>query len=184
MANKKIEIPSDISYYYNTKTGQFLLVNGENYLIMRSSTKVLPCSYNKNILKVSKIPLTDLRTPNNVLKPFTVLDTKSFLKPSVTLIYKKLILSGVGYKVDTAKKTKKLLELKLGCSHPIFIKAPEGVKFICPKPSLLYILGTDLNKIDNLIHAIRKYRTPDPYIGKGVIHEYEVVKLKEGKRSQ
>ena len=97
----------------------------------------------------------------------------------VTAGYEKsLELVGTGYRV-AAKGTD--LEFQLGFSHPVLVSAPEGISFQVESPIKLKISGIDKQKVGEVAANIRKIRPPEPYKGKGVRYEGEVVRRKAGK---
>jgi large subunit ribosomal protein L6 len=97
----------------------------------------------------------------------------------VTAGYEKsLELVGTGYRV-AAKGTD--LEFQLGFSHPVLVSAPEGISFQVESPVKLKISGIDKQKVGEVAANIRKIRPPEPYKGKGVRYEGEVVRRKAGK---
>jgi large subunit ribosomal protein L6 len=91
---------------------------------------------------------------------------------------KTLEIVGVGYRV-TARGAD--LEFALGFSHPVLIPAPEGITFEVQTPTRLVVRGIDKQKVGEVAANIRKLRRPDPYKGKGVRYQGEVVKRKVGK---
>lgn len=91
---------------------------------------------------------------------------------------KNLEINGVGYKA--AKQGKKLV-LNLGFSHPIEFEEPAGITIDVPAPNRITISGADKQMVGETAAIIRSYRKPDPYKGKGVKYDYEVLHLKEGK---
>ncbi len=91
---------------------------------------------------------------------------------------KTLEVSGTGYRV-AAKGAG--LELQLGFSHPIQVDAPEGIKFAVETPTKFHVEGIDKQKVGEVAANIRKLRKPDPYKGKGVRYEGEVIRRKAGK---
>jgi len=91
---------------------------------------------------------------------------------------KKLVLVGVGY---TVAKQGKTLVLKLGYSHPIELEDPEGITTEAPDATTILIKGIDKAQVGNYAANIRAWRAPEPYKGKGVLYDGEVVKKKEGK---
>jgi len=91
---------------------------------------------------------------------------------------KKLEISGVGYRV-TAKGSN--LEFALGYSHPISIKAPEGISFIVENPTRFAVQGIDKQLVGEIAANIRQLRKPDPYKGKGVRYAGEQIRRKVGK---
>ena len=93
---------------------------------------------------------------------------------------KGLEIQGVGYRA-TLKGTD--LELLLGYSHPIQIKAPQGIEFEVPAPTRVVVKGNSKQQVGELAAVIRKQRPPEPYKGKGIRYEGEFVARKVGKRA-
>jgi len=91
---------------------------------------------------------------------------------------KVLEIVGTGYRV-AAKGSD--LEFSLGFSHPVLVKAPEGITFAVETPTRFSVSGVDKQKVGEVAANIRKLRKPDPYKGKGVRYEGEQIKLKVGK---
>jgi large subunit ribosomal protein L6 len=91
---------------------------------------------------------------------------------------KTLEIVGTGYRV-TAKGSD--LEFALGFSHPVVIKAPEGITFNVEAPTRFSVSGIDKQKVGEVAAKIRKLRKPDPYKGKGVRYQGEQIRRKAGK---
>ena len=91
---------------------------------------------------------------------------------------KTLEIVGVGYRVQARGSD---LEFALGYSHPVPVKAPEGITFAVESPTRLRVTGIDKQQVGEVAAKIRKIRKPDPYKGKGVRYQGEVVKRKVGK---
>jgi large subunit ribosomal protein L6 len=91
---------------------------------------------------------------------------------------KTLEIVGTGYRV-TAKGSD--LEFALGFSHPVPVKAPEGITFRVEAPTRFVVEGIDKQKVGEVAANIRKLRKPDPYKGKGVRYQGEVIRRKAGK---
>jgi large subunit ribosomal protein L6 len=97
----------------------------------------------------------------------------------VTEGYTKVLeIVGTGYRV-AAKGSD--LEFSLGFSHPVLVKAPDGIAFAVENPTRFSVSGVDKQKVGEVAANIRKLRKPDPYKGKGVRYQGEVVKRKAGK---
>ena len=94
---------------------------------------------------------------------------------------KKLELVGVGYRA-ALKGTD--LELQLGYSHPVIVKAPEGISFEVPDQTHITVHGADKQVVGETAAIIRKWRKPEPYKGKGIRYEGEVVRRKLGKAAK
>ena len=92
---------------------------------------------------------------------------------------KKLEIVGVGYRVQAKGPTE--LEFALGFSHPVVVKAPEGITFAVEKPTAFSVIGIDKQAVGEVAANIRKIRKPEPYKGKGVRYAGEQVRRKVGK---
>jgi len=91
---------------------------------------------------------------------------------------KDLELVGVGYR---AQKEGNDLTLTLGFSHPLSVKAPEGIEFELADNQNIKIKGIDKQLVGLTAARIRKLRKPEPYLGKGVRYKGEIVRRKAGK---
>ncbi len=91
---------------------------------------------------------------------------------------KKLEIEGVGYK---ARKEGDDLILQIGFSHPVKIKQPEGIKFSIEK-NVIIVSGIDKELIGQIAAKIRAVRPPEPYKGKGIKYQGEVIRRKAGKK--
>ncbi|HEX8101318.1 MAG TPA: 50S ribosomal protein L6 [Solirubrobacteraceae bacterium] len=93
---------------------------------------------------------------------------------------KTLEIQGVGYRAQLKGSD---LELALGYSHPVSIKAPEGITFEVPIPTRVIVKGNSKQQVGEIAAIIRKQRPPEPYKGKGIRYEGEYVARKVGKRA-
>ena len=91
---------------------------------------------------------------------------------------KKLEINGVGYRA--AKQGNKLV-LTLGFSHPVEMEAPAGITIDVPNQTEIVVSGADKEVVGAVAADIRKWRKPEPYKGKGIRYEGEVVRRKAGK---
>ncbi|MEI6847218.1 MAG: 50S ribosomal protein L6 [Chlorobiaceae bacterium] len=96
--------------------------------------------------------------------------TKGFLR--------KLEISGVGYRAELKND---LLALTLGYSHVIYFKVPDEIKIEVPDQTTILITGIDKALVGQIAAKIRSFRKPEPYRGKGIKYEGEVIRRKEGK---
>ena len=90
----------------------------------------------------------------------------------------KMEIFGVGYRVQLKGQD---LEFSLGYSHPILIKAPEGITFAVDGATKLSITGIDKQAVGQVAANIRRLRKDDPYKGKGTRYEGEQIRRKVGK---
>ena len=93
---------------------------------------------------------------------------------------KRLEIQGVGYRAVLRGRD---LELALGYSHPVPIKAPDGIEFEVPSPTRIVVRGISKQLVGEVAANIRKKRPPEPYKGKGIRYEGEYVARKVGKRA-
>ncbi|MCI9127361.1 MAG: 50S ribosomal protein L6 [Eubacterium sp.] len=91
---------------------------------------------------------------------------------------KKLEVNGVGYR---AQKQGKKLVLSLGYSHPVEMEDPEGIETVLEGQNLIIVKGIDKEKVGQYAAEIRSKRAPEPYKGKGIKYDYEVIRRKVGK---
>ncbi len=89
-----------------------------------------------------------------------------------------LEIAGVGYR---AAKAGNKLNLTLGFSHPVEVDPPKGITIDVPAPNRIVVSGTDKEAVGALAAKIRSFREPEPYKGKGIKYEGEVVRRKVGK---
>ncbi|MDR1263166.1 MAG: 50S ribosomal protein L6 [Oscillospiraceae bacterium] len=91
---------------------------------------------------------------------------------------KGLELVGTGYRAQAQGKK---LTINIGFSHPVVMEAPENIAFETPAPTKILVKGIDKQQVGNLAADIRAIRKPEPYLGKGIKYEGEVIRRKEGK---
>ena len=97
----------------------------------------------------------------------------------VTEGYQKVLeVNGVGYR---AAKSGKTLTLNLGYSHPVEMEDPEGVESTVEGQNKIIVKGIDKEKVGQYAAEIRTKRAPEPYKGKGIKYEDEVIRRKVGK---
>ena len=138
------------------------------------------------------VPQMKLSTENGVLtveRPDDSKENRSLHGLSRTLINnmvvgvtqgfeKKLEINGVGYR---AVKDGKNLVMNLGYSHQIVIPETEDIQIDVPDANHIVIKGIDKQKVGQFAAEVRGKRPPEPYKGKGVKYDYEVIRRKEGK---
>ena len=94
---------------------------------------------------------------------------------------KRLEIVGVGYRA-TLKGSD--IELAVGFSHPVTVRAPKGIEFEVPAPTRIVVRGIDKQLVGEVAANIRKIRKPEPYKGKGIRYEGEYVRKKAGKAAK
>ncbi len=104
---------------------------------------------------------------------------RNMLEGVTTGFSKKLLVEGVGFKWDVAGK---VLNLSLGFSHPVKMAIPEGLTVVAEK-STLTISGFDKEVVGQFAANVRAMKKPEPYKGKGIRYDGEVIRRKQGKKS-
>ena len=94
---------------------------------------------------------------------------------------KELQIVGVGYRAAPKGSD---LELQLGFSHPVIVKAPDGIEFDVPEPTRIIVSGANKQVVGQVAADIRSHRKPEPYKGKGVRYLGEHVARKAGKAAK
>jgi len=93
---------------------------------------------------------------------------------------KRLEIQGVGYRASLRGTD---LELNVGFSHPVLLKAPAGITFEVPTPVEVIVKGIDKQQVGEIAAEVRDVRPPEPYKGKGIRYVGEYVRRKVGKRA-
>ena len=92
---------------------------------------------------------------------------------------KKLQIEGIGFKSELSGKT---LSLNIGFSHPVKVAIPEGLAVTVEK-NIITVSGADKEKVGQFTAVVRAQKKPEPYKGKGIRYEGEVVRMKQGKKA-
>lgn len=91
---------------------------------------------------------------------------------------RKLDIVGVGYRAELKGN---FLFMAVGYSHPVYFRAPSSVKVEVPAPTQIVVSGIDKQLVGQVAAKIRAIREPEPYKGKGIKYDNEVVRRKAGK---
>lgn len=103
----------------------------------------------------------------------------NMIKGVETPYTKKLILEGVGYKSEVKGKE---FHFALGFSHPVIVPIPEGLTATAEKNNIT-ITGIDKELVGSFTASVRALKKPEPYKGKGMRYEDEVIRRKQGKKT-
>jgi large subunit ribosomal protein L6 len=96
-----------------------------------------------------------------------------------TPFVKKLQVEGIGFKAELSGKT---LKLSVGFSHPVLVSVPEGLTVAVEK-NIISVSGADKEAVGEFAASVRAIKKPEPYKGKGIRYEGEVVRQKAGKKA-
>jgi large subunit ribosomal protein L6 len=168
-----IPVPSSVDVSIDGKT---ITVKGPKGTLTRTIAPSISVAKNDGELQVTR---PDDERDNRALHGLT----RSLLNNMVVGVTdgfsKRLEIVGVGYRAEAQGPS--ALRLSLGFSHPVNVKAPEGVTFEVPAPTQVVISGIDKEVVGQVAADIRSIRKPEPYKGKGVRYEGERVLRKAGK---
>ena len=182
-----LRIPQNISLIFCEKNSTLTARGPQKNKSLRLKLKIFIDQLNKTI-SVSPIPISKGSNVEKkrikVLRKTTLVQIKQLLIDSSVLIFQKLKMIGVGFRADFADTflKKKVLTLKLGFSHLIYAKVPENLHFNSLTKTKFCIYGSSYYKISEFAASIRSKKLPEPYKGKGVLYENEIINLKEGKK--
>ena len=104
---------------------------------------------------------------------------KNMIKGVTVGFQKKLIVEGIGFKADVKGSN---LEMSLGFSHPVKIEIPKDLKVTSEK-NIITVSGVSNEKVGEFTANIRAWKKPEPYKGKGIRYEDEVIRRKQGKKA-
>lgn len=173
IGKKPVAIPEKTEI---TVSGDILTVKGPNGTLTRAISPVL------EVKVVDKEVVVSLKskTPESAVLWGTVTSHIGNMIEGVnTPFVKKLLVEGVGYKWDI--KGDKLV-LNLGFSHPVEVKIPAIVKVEIEK-GVLVSSSIDKDALGQFVSYVRSFRKPEPFKGKGIRYEGEVIRRKEGKKT-
>ena len=92
---------------------------------------------------------------------------------------KAIEIQGTGFRAAVAGRTR---TINLGFSHDVVYAVPAGITITTPRPTAIVVQGIDKRQVGQVAAEIRAFRPPEPYKGKGVRYETEVIRRKEGKK--
>ena len=167
-----IEIPAGVTVSQNENT---LTVKGAKGELTRTFHPDINIAVEENVIPVTR--------PSDGKEHRSLHGlTRALVANMVTGVHegftKTLEINGVGYR---AAKQGNKLALTLGFSHPVEMEAPAGITIDVPAPNKIVVSGADKEVVGAVAADIRKWRKPEPYKGKGIRYEGEVVRRKAGK---
>jgi large subunit ribosomal protein L6 len=118
--------------------------------------------------------------PNRALHGLTRTLLSNMVTGVTTGFEKRLEIQGVGYRASMRGAD---LEILVGYSHPVVVTPPDNIEFDVPSPTQIVVKGIDKQRVGQMAAEIRAIRKPEPYKGKGIRYEGEVVRRKVGKRA-
>jgi large subunit ribosomal protein L6 len=169
-----ITIPSGVDV---TLAGNSVAVKGPKGQLKLEVHPKMQIALEDGVMTVTR---PDDTGPNRALHGLTRTLLSNMVAGVTTGFEKRLEIQGVGYR---ASKRGADLEILVGYSHPVVIAPPENIEFDVPSPTQIIIKGIDKQRVGQVAAEIRAIRKPEPYKGKGIRYEGEVVRRKVGKRA-
>ncbi|MBU7216988.1 50S ribosomal protein L6 [Staphylococcus gallinarum] len=172
VGKKIIDIPSDVTV---TIEGNSVTVKGAKGELSRTFNERMTYKQDESTLEV--VRPTDSKEDRTVHGTTRALINNMI--QGVSQGYQKTLeLVGVGYRAQMQGKD---LVLNVGYSHPVEIKADEGITFSVEKNTTVTVAGISKEQVGAIASNIRSVRPPEPYKGKGIRYQGEYVRRKEGK---
>ena len=175
VGKKELVIPAGVTLTNNNNT---ITVKGPKGELTRTFSSDMQIELNENVLTVARP--TDNKE-HRALHGTTRALLGNMVEGVTNGYTRNLELIGVGYR---ATKTGDKLVLSVGYSHPVEITPEKGVEIEVPSNTKISIKGIDKERVGALAAYIRQVRPPEPYKGKGIRYEGEMVRRKEGKTAK
>ena len=173
VGKKPIEVPADVT----------VTVNADNSVVVKGPKGELTRTFNQDITIEQEGTVITLVRPSDSKEHRTIHGTTRALLANmvqgVSVGFERVLeLVGVGYRAQL-QGTK--LVLNVGFSHPVEFTPEDGIEVEVPSNTKIIVRGINKERVGALASNIRQVRPPEPYKGKGIRYEGEVVRRKEGK---
>jgi large subunit ribosomal protein L6 len=172
VGKKPIEIPSDVSV---TVIPEKVIVKGKYGVLEQPIINLLDVEIVNNKIVITRKEETAKAREFHGL-------SRALIQNMILGVDKKfskiLIAEGVGYKFQIDNKT---LIVNVGFTHPVQFTIPADLEIKVESPIKISISGIDKEKVGFLAAKIREIRPPEPYKGKGILYDGEIVRRKAGK---
>ncbi len=167
-----VTVPTGVTI---TQDGNRMTVKGPRGTLTRTLPEVITVTLDNGTLTVTR-PSDD---PNHKALHGLTRSLVANMVEGVTKGFQKTLeIVGVGYKAEVRPFG---LQMALGFSHPVEVRAPEGIKLTAPSPTTVVIDGADKEVVGQIAAEIRSLRPPEPYKGKGIKYQGETIRRKAGK---
>jgi len=172
IGKQPVDVPAGVTV---TIDGHKVTVKGARGTLTRTLHNEMLLSLENGVLTVGR-PSDEQR--HKALHGLTRTLVANMVEGVTKGFQKQLDIVGVGYKAEVRPYG---LQLALGYSHAIEFKAPEGIKLSAPSPTTVIVDGANKEVVGQVAAEIRSLRPPEPYKGKGIKYQGEVVRRKAGK---
>ena len=155
--------------------GNIIKVIGKYGKLQQQISNLICIEIENNLITISK--KIDTRRANEVYGLTRTLINNMIIGVSQNF-EKVLLLEGVGYRAQSIKNE---LLLNLGYSHPVNLEIPSGIEVIVEKNNIIIVRGINKELVGQFSATIKSKRPPEPYKGKGILYQGEIIKRKVGK---
>ena len=167
-----IKIPENVEFILNENV---VTVKGKFGILKKTIPDIIEIKKNENVLTVSL--KNQIRINRALHGLYRTLINNMII--GVSELFKLVLnLKGVGYRASIQSQN---LTLNLGYSHPVKIQIPDDISVEIIQNTILTLKGCDKENLGLFASNIRSWRPPEPYKGKGIIYEGEIIKRKAGK---
>jgi large subunit ribosomal protein L6 len=172
VGRKPVPVPSGVTVAVD---GTTVTVKGPKGELRRTFPAGMSFAVEDNVVQVSR-PSDETRY--RALHGLSRALVANMIEGVVRGYSKQLEITGVGYKAEARPYG---LLFSLGYSHPIEFRAPAGIRLTAPQPTQVLVEGADKEIVGQVAAEIRSLRKPEPYKGKGIKYQGEVIRRKAGK---
>lgn len=173
LAKKPIPVPSKVSV---DTAGGMLTVKGQKETLARDIHEAVSIEVTSDGVVVR--PKQETRLARALTGTYAA-HVRAMIHGVETPWKKVLVIKGVGYKADLKGSD---LVLNVGFSHPVIMKVPESLTVTVEKLNIS-ISGADKQKVGQFAAEVRAVKPPEPYLGKGIAYDNEVIRRKQGKKA-
>ena len=173
LARKPITIPAKVTV---STDGGMLSVKGPAATLERPIHPAVTLSVTPEGVTVA--PADDSKLARALTGTFAA-HARAMISGVETPFKRVLVMKGVGFKVE--QKGRELV-FNVGFSHPVTLTIPEGLEAKVEKLTIT-VEGADKQKVGQFAAEIRGIKPPEPYLGKGIAYDNEVIRRKQGKKA-
>jgi len=173
LAKKPIPVPSKVTV---DTAGNTLTVKGSKEVLSRSIHPTISIEVTPEGIMVT--PKGNSKLARALTGTYAA-HVRAMMSGVETPWKKVLILKGVGYKVELRGKE---LVFNVGFSHPVVLVVPDDLTATVEKLNIT-ISGADKQRVGQFAAEVRAVKPPEPYLGKGIAYEGEVIRRKQGKKA-
>lgn len=173
IGKREIQIPAGTEV--NVSVAE-LTVKGKGGTLVRAMHPAIEITVDGGVAKVA--PKNNTRLARALWGTYSA-HLSNMIAGVNTPFVKKLEVQGIGYRAELAGKQ---VKLNVGFSHPVFVDIPENLTVAIDK-NIITITGADKEVLGEFAATVRAVKKPEPYKGKGIRYEGEVVRMKQGKKA-